>query len=122
MVDRDKHKRFDEAITLCEKNGINVARSNPCFEVWLILHMVDYDRQDESHLVKRMFHNTLSEHGLAGHAVFEKLMTRIQDAEVRAELMRRRRREEGQLYGCPSTTVGELTKAIRNAGNLGKFT
>jgi len=116
VVDRDEHERFDEAVKLCETNGISVARSNPCFEVWLILHMVDYDRQDASKRVKRIFHAKLSEHGLSGKPIFEKLMTMIEDAEEHADILKWRRGKEGQLHGCPSTTVGELTRAIRNAG------
>ena len=36
VFDRDDHPRFDEAIALCERHGIRVGRSNPCFELWLI--------------------------------------------------------------------------------------
>ena len=119
VFDRDEHERFDEAVLLCEATGIGVARSNPCFEVWLILHMEDYDRPDDPHHVKNAFDRLHSEHGqgLARDAIFEKLMARIEDAEVRGEKLGRRREEEGQPYGRPSTTVGELTRAIRNAGN-----
>ncbi len=119
VFDRDEHPRFDEAVLLCEANGIGVARSNPCFEIWLILHMEDYDRPDERHCVKKAFDRLHSEHGqkLARDAMFEKLMTWIEDAEVRGEKLNRRREQEGQPYGRPSTTVGELTRAIRNAGN-----
>ena len=119
VFDRDEHERFDEAVSLCKANGIGVARSNPCFEVWLILHMEDYDRPDDPHHVKNAFHRLHSEHGLglARDGMFEKLMARIEDAEVRGEKLSRRREEEGQPYGRPSTTVWELTRAIRNAGN-----
>jgi len=120
VFDRDEHERFDEAVSLCEANGIGVARSNPCFEIWLILHMVDYDRQDDRHRVKDEFGRLASEYGLelSGKAMFEKLMTAVEDAEERAEKSGRRRREEGQPYGRPSTTVGDLTKAIRKASTL----
>ncbi len=119
VFDRDEHERFDEAVSLCEANRIGVARSNPCFEVWLILHMVDYGRQDDRHRVKDEFHRLLSEHRreLPGNAGFESLMTAIEAAEERGEKLNQRRRAEGNPYGRPSTTVGELTRAIRNASN-----
>ena len=119
MFDRDEHERFDEAVSLCEANEIGVARSNPCFEVWLILHVVDYGRQDDRHRVKDEFRRLLSEHGLGAEekVPFEKLMAAVEDAEERAEKLNRRRKEEGQPYGRPSTTVGDLTKAIRKASN-----
>lgn len=119
VFDRDEHARFDEAVSLCKANRIGVARSNPCFEVWLILHMADYDRQDERARVKREFERVCSEHGQesAGNAGFEELMTGIEDAERRAKKLNQRREDEGKPYGRPSTTVGELTKAIRKASN-----
>lgn len=33
-----KHPQLREALALAEKNGIKLAISNPCFELWLILH------------------------------------------------------------------------------------
>ena len=44
VFDRDEHPRFNEAVAFCESNGVGVARSNPCFELWLILHERDHDR------------------------------------------------------------------------------
>ena len=119
VFDRDEHERFDEAVSLCEANGIGVARSNPCFEVWLILHMADYDRQDDRRRVKNEFQRLFSEHGegLPTNVMMEKLMSGIVEAEKRGEDLNRRRRAEGQPHGRPSTTVGELIRAIRNASS-----
>ena len=119
VFDRDEHARFDEAVSLCKANRIGVARSNPCFEVWLILHMADYDRQDERARVKREFARLCSGHDqeLARNASFEELMAGVECAEVRSEKLNQKREDEGQAYGRPSTTVGELTKAIRKASN-----
>ena len=38
IFDRDDHHRFDEATRVAKKAGIRTAISNPCFELWLILH------------------------------------------------------------------------------------
>lgn len=35
------HPNLREAMTLAESNGIHLAVSNPCFEIWLILHFKD---------------------------------------------------------------------------------
>lgn len=35
------HPNLLNAIALAKKNGINLAISNPCFELWLILHFED---------------------------------------------------------------------------------
>jgi RloB-like protein len=36
------HPHLREAIALAERNGVRIAVSNPCFEVWLILHLADH--------------------------------------------------------------------------------
>ena len=41
MFDRDIHQQFDEARDLARGNGIRLAISNPCFELWGILHYQD---------------------------------------------------------------------------------
>lgn len=35
VFDRDEVKDFDEIIKEAEALGINVGRSNPCFEIWM---------------------------------------------------------------------------------------
>ena len=41
IFDRDDHKRFDQAIRAAARAGIQIAVSNPCFELWLVLHVSD---------------------------------------------------------------------------------
>jgi hypothetical protein len=56
VFDRDEHERFDEAIKRCGEAGVFVARSNPCFEIWLILHFTDFHRPDDRHAVQKELH------------------------------------------------------------------
>lgn len=37
------HARLNEAVQMARDNGINVAISNPCFELWLVLHYTDHE-------------------------------------------------------------------------------
>ena len=48
LVDCDEHRTFDEAFKLAEKHGIQVLVSNPCFEVWLLWHIEDFNRHSEA--------------------------------------------------------------------------
>ena len=41
VFDKDDNKDFDDAIALAKKEGLNVAWSNECFELWLLLHFQD---------------------------------------------------------------------------------
>lgn len=38
VFDKDDFDDFDEAIIEAQKNGLKVAYSNPCFELWYLLH------------------------------------------------------------------------------------
>lgn len=38
------HDRLHEAVQMARDNGIHTAISNPCFELWLILHFADRDK------------------------------------------------------------------------------
>lgn len=52
VFDRDEHPYVAEALELAERHGIGVAFSNPCFELWLILHATDLRRHTERHEVQ----------------------------------------------------------------------
>lgn len=41
VLDLDEHATLRSALRDAERNGISVAISSPCFEVWLILHVAD---------------------------------------------------------------------------------
>lgn len=116
VFDRDIHPKFDEAIQRCESNGIGVGRSNPCFELWLILHHEDYDKSDGRHSVQAQ-----CERVCAGYDKHTKgldcsdLLQHVEAAIKRAEDQLARRKNEGEEFGCPSTTVGHLVQAILDA-------
>ncbi|WP_084734299.1 RloB family protein [Rhodococcus sp. RD6.2] len=42
VVDRDDHAYLEDALRTALREGIRVAFSNPCFEVWPILHLSDH--------------------------------------------------------------------------------
>ena len=117
VFDRDEHPRFNEAVELCRKHGIGIGRSDPCFELWLILHEQDYDRPDGRHAVQAELKRLRPEYEIEGAKTpdCEDLIWRVEDAERRSYEQLRRREEEDNAFGNPSTTVGRLTTAIRQA-------
>ncbi len=117
VFDRDQHPDFDTAIDRCRGADVHVGRSNPCFEVWLILHETDYDKPDDGKAVQTYLAKLRPEYDKRGAKIPDctDLVTRAQIAEDRAELQLIRRAEEGAPYGRPSTTAGHLTRAIRDA-------
>ena len=117
VFDRDEHERFEEAVNLCESNGIGVARSNPCFEIWLILHESDFDRPDGRTEVQKELGRLRPEYDRKRDKAPNcmEMVMRVEQAEDRAKVLLKRREAEMIPHGPPSTTVGELTKAIREA-------
>jgi len=122
VFDRDEHPNFSAAVAACAGAGVPVGRSNPCFEAWLILHIADYNRPDHRHDCQSYFKTLHPEYGLEHRKIpnCESLVTTVEIAEQRAERQLRDRNDEGSPFSAPSTTVGFLTKAIREASAKSK--
>jgi len=117
VFDRDEHPNYEAAIGMCRQNRVHVARSNPCFELWLILHESDYDSSDHRGAVQRRLKSLRPEYDPANGKSCDcmDLVLRVEQAEARASRQLQRREQEGAPFGPPSTTVGHLTAAIREA-------
>ena len=117
VFDRDEHPNFNEAVSKCLDNNVRVALSNPCFELWLILHVRDYDQPNHHHVVQKDLKNLRPEYDNQKRKIpdCDELVTRVESAETREIVLIKRREEEGDPFGNPSTTVGKLTRAIRMA-------
>lgn len=46
------HPNLNAAVSLAQKNSVGLAISNPCFEVWLILHHQDLNRFSDTSAVE----------------------------------------------------------------------
>ena len=110
IFDRDEHPRFKEAVKYCERHRVGVARSDPCFELWLILHLQDYNRPCGRHNVQADLKKIRPEYDLHGSKTpnCDELVEMVIEAKKRAEKQLRDRKNEGSPYGNPSTTVGRL--------------
>lgn len=120
VFDKDDHPRFDEAVRLCEEKRVGVARSNPCFEVWLILHRADYDRPDHRDDVQTHLRSLCPEYdpGKGKLTDCRRLLGNLNEALHRARVQLNRRLNEGAAFGPPSTTVVDLIEAIQDAARL----
>jgi hypothetical protein len=117
VFDREIHQRFNDAICKCNSNSVNIARSNPCFEIWLILHFDRFERPYDRKQAGRCLNKYCNEYDPDGSKTLNcmTLMGKLKDAESRAETQLSRRHDEGDPYGAPSTTVFQLTRRIREA-------
>lgn len=111
LFDRDEHEMIPEALHQAEANDIPVAFSNPCFELWLLLHFQDQtahlERDEASKLCHRYMPNYLKRPDMS------RLLPQLPDAERRAEALYNRQTNNGLSRGNPWTDVHKLVQAIR---------
>jgi len=114
VFDRDEHHHYDDAIRLCEENQIFVGRSNPCFEIWLILHFEDFQKPDGREAALAYLCSVCPEYKLGkGREVdFNQIIEKLEIAEQRAEQQLTKRQDEGNEFGPPATTVLKITRSV----------
>ena len=54
VFDTDAHENLPHAIEEARQSGIAVAVSNPCFELWLVLHVREQTAYIDRHDVQRL--------------------------------------------------------------------
>lgn len=119
VFDRDSHDllRFKRAFSLAEEHGIEIAYSNPCFEVWYLLHFNYF----ESALDRKACVNQLKQ-ALGGSyqkndaEMNLRLRGRIEGALKNAERQYANVIGDGQpdpAADCPTTTVHRLVSYLR---------
>jgi RloB-like protein len=117
VFDEDAHPGVPQALQRCRTAGVGIAYSNPCFELWLILHREPFDRPDDRHQVQRHLETLCPEYDRnAGKSPdCATLVEAVEEAEALADAQQARRIAEGAPFGAPSTTVQDLTRALRAA-------
>ena len=112
--DQDDHMEIPNVQQRCKKLGIGVAYSNPCFEVWLILHKEDYDKDEHRTKTQKYCEKVCDGYSLDTGKTpnYFSLIKNIEAAEERAERLFDRRQKDGGT--APLTTVYLLTKELRS--------
>ena len=110
VFDRDEHIHFDEAIKQAVDNRLDLAVSNPCFELWILVHFQDQTagltRQDARKKVRKYipdYEKSIS---------FAELEGRTYKAAQRAGKMESDAKERGKVTDNPSTGVWHLVKKL----------
>lgn len=117
LFDKDGHPLVWESITRCGQHGVQVGFSNPCFEVWLLLHYEYYDRPGSNKDAEKRLKQVCPDYDPDKGKMldFHAIMDRVPDAENRAENQERTRVAEGNVREGPYTTVYHLTRSLREA-------
>jgi len=116
VFDVDEHPpaRLQEARLQASADGIYLAVSNPCFELWALLHFQDQMAHIERGDARRHLQRHVVGYGKA--LPFKLLYPAYEKAVQRAQELDRRREDADDPGGNPSTGVYRLTERIREGG------
>lgn len=110
-----QHPRLHDAIQMARDNDINVAISNPCFELWLILHHTDHTRPINNQQARSILrkHDSSPRKGLDSKLYMEPR----KDAVDRARRLTERHNSAGQTFpnDNPSSGVYRLIEAVEDS-------
>ncbi|GAB3913830.1 RloB family protein [Kibdelosporangium lantanae] len=111
VTDVDSHPQLSEAKMLAEKNGVHLAISNPCFELWPLLHIVDRRCQ----MTSREMQAELRQHmpGYEKSLDCAKLRGHYATARERAmSILKQHERDDNLVDSNPSTNVWQLVDEL----------
>jgi hypothetical protein len=110
VFDIDEHPNIPDARQQARDNEIELAISNPCFELWLALHFCDQN----AHITRKATTALLRKHiaRYRKHVAFDLLRPLYDEAVRRAKQLEKQRIENGDAGGNPSTSVYRLTERI----------
>lgn len=115
VFDVDEHPKVGEARQMALDNGLRLAMSNPCFELWLLLHLRESPGAQHRHAVQKMFYDMMP--GVSWkHLDFERLSAGGDAAYRRAERLEREARVVGEGGRNPTTEVFHLVASIDEQG------
>jgi len=117
VIDRDDHPNFQEATAQAAANGVRLAISNPCIELWLLLHFIDLRRYTDRSVLQSTLGNHLPEFDKRiGQKLFATLKGGRADASRRAADIDAWHGTRGTRGDNPSTQFYELVRSLEMAG------
>ncbi len=113
VIDVDEHPNLTEALELARSNSIAVAVSNPCVELWFVLHSIDqtafihrHDAQAASKKLYKFEKRPTTE-------ALDLFVSAFPEAKRRAEKLDALHRDNGSPEGSnPSTSIPPLITSI----------
>jgi hypothetical protein len=115
VFDVDRHTRLPDAVQQADALAINLAISNPCFEIWLLVHFRDqwaYIDGDHAHSAVQTY---IPKYGKT--VSYSDISGKGGAAIGRAIMMERRAIESGDRIGNPTTGMWRLVSELcKHAG------
>ena len=111
VFDVDDHPRVADARQMAADNGIELAISNPCFELWLLLHFRDGPGMQHRDKIKELLVHYVQ--GYDKNVKFSEFSAGYQQAVTRAKRLDNSAESDGNAGRNPTTGVYRLTEIIR---------
>jgi hypothetical protein len=111
VYDMDDHPHHHEAREMAGANSINLAISNPCFELWLLLHFRDDPGAVDRVRLRAMLKERDPDYDK--HITHPDYLHAYETASLRAKRMDEGACSRGDSGCNPSTTVYKLTREIK---------
>jgi RloB-like protein len=111
VFDVDEHPHIPEAKAMAATHDINVAVSNPCIELWLLLHLRDCPGMQHRHVMQGMLKAHVPDYDKK--VQFELYKDGYDEAVKRAKRLDALALSVGEPGRNPTTNVFELTETIK---------
>lgn len=120
MFDIDEHPNVAHAKEKARANGVNLAISNPCFELWGVLHFEKHDAPVGRHDIQRKLSQIMTgyQHDESPIFNYQLIKNEYNKARANAVWLENRRQEEGIAGGNPSCDVYKLLDEIIKNGKV----
>lgn len=113
VFDTDEHPNIPQALALAAAKGIHVACSNPCIELWFVLHYEDQNAYIHRHDIQKRSRDLLKCDKHLSEDAMSDLYDRIDAATARASALDTKHLGDGSPSGSnPSTRAAALVGAI----------
>lgn len=114
VFDRDEHPNFVSTIDLAARHGIRLAMSNPCIELWFLLHFEDQTAFIDRHEAQDRAEAILRCSKVLSPAALEALADRYDEAKERAIGLDEKHHGDGSPPGSnPSSGLWRVVDQVR---------
>jgi hypothetical protein len=116
VFDVDQHPLIPEALQQAEANGVHVALSNPCIELWFLLHFTDHTSYLERDAARRKLTTELGQYS-KGAFDLRPFIGKYQEARDRAVRLDTKHRDDESTFpdNNPSSGVWRLVETLQAA-------
>jgi hypothetical protein len=120
VFDVDEHPHLNRALELARRSEISIALSNPCIELWFLLHFEEQWEQIHRYDAQRRCAELLGRGKVPSPEALAALVSRHEDARRRALALDKKHDRDGvPPRSNPSSGTWRLIDQIRGSGVLG---